>query len=430
MSNAAKAVLSALEQVPVFDPHCHLRPEKPWADSLADIVLYHHVWLELVSAGMDLHAVTNAGLPHELADPGIPPRERVRRSLPYLTYVRNTTAGLCLRWLLQDLYGLDGELNESNLDAACRAVEERGRQGDWNEHVLRNRCRIEQSITVKEGPLHGTRMLRGREKIPIRIGGGKWAPHEVLARFGERFGRPIRSVDDYLEFLAATVRGMDAASLRYVGLSFRPWISAENGGAAGAETAIRKAAARKPLNRTEDGGFSYFAACRLLEELRATPLRTIQVLVGTEVLPPHRSIPCWSGHFTGALGRIAGEFEDFHFNVSSASDQYTQDLGVLAKQIPNVSVAGHWWHSLYPHYIRRAIETRIDMVPMNKIIAYFSDAYHSEWCYPKLKLVKAIWGEVLTERVAKGWCDVDTAVDLVNGAFWENPRRIYGGPHG
>jgi hypothetical protein len=61
-------------------------------------------------------------------------------------------------------------------------------------------------------------------------------------------------------------------------------------------------------------------------------------------------------------------------------------------------------------------------------VAFFSDAYRSEWCYPKLKLVKAIWGEVLEERVAKGWCEVDTAVDLIRAAFYENPARIYGGP--
>jgi len=162
-----------------------------------------------------------------------------------------------------------------------------------------------------------------------------------------------------------------------------------------------------------------------LEELRRTPLRTIQVIVGAEVLPPHRSIPIWDGRFTGALARIAGRFEDFQFNCSSASDLYSQDLGVLAKHVPNISVAAHWWHTLYPFYIRKSVETRIDMVPMNKIIAFFSDAYHSEWCYPKLKMVKAIWGQVLEERVAKGWCDVDTAVALIQSAFCDNPRRIY-----
>ena len=426
MSDTGKVIREALDQVRVFDPHCHLRAAKPSADSLADIVLYHHVWIELVSAGMDRYAVTKAGLPHELQNPGMSPLERVRRCLPYLSLIRNTTAGLCLRWILQDLYGLQGDLNEQDLEEACRVVEECGRDSGWNEHVLRERCGIEASITVEPGPPGTERVHRGREWAPVNIVSGKMAPHEVLESFEKEFGRSIRSADDYAEYLAAGARELGAGDLRFLGLWLIPWISEGDIRAEDINAILGKAAARDPVSQAESGGFCYFGVCRLLEELRRTPLRTIQVIVGAEVLPPHRSIPCWNGSFTGALARIAGQFEDFHFNVSSASDLYTQDLGVLAKHVPNISVAGHWWHTLYPHYIRKSVETRIDMVPMNKIVAYFSDAYRSEWCYPKLKLVKAIWGEVLAERVAKGWCDVETAVRLVRSAFCDNPKRIYG----
>jgi hypothetical protein len=426
MGDAMQIVQDALDQVPVFDPHCHLRPQKPWADSLADLVLYHHVWIELISAGMDQRAVTTSGMPHEIVPPGMAPLDRVRRALPYLTHVRNTTAGVCLRWLLEDLYGLDAGLNEDNVEAAFRAVEER--QGaEWNEHVLRERCRIERSITVKDDPSDDPHLFRGCERTPVRIGGRRWPPHEVLARYEGHFGRPIRSAADYAEFLTLAARTMSDEGLRFVGLPLQSWVAGEGSTPDEVDAVLRKVVAQEPLSRAETAGFAHFAMRHLLEGLRATPLRTVQVLFGVEVLPPHRSIPCWSGDLTGALGRLAYEYEDMHFNVSVASDQYTHDIAVLAKHIPNISVAGHWWHTLYPHYIRKAIESRIDLVPMNKIIAFFSDAYHSEWCYPKLKLVKAIWAEVLAERIAKGWCEVGTAVDLIRAAFWENPKRIYGG---
>jgi hypothetical protein len=428
MSNATQAIRDALDQVPVFDPHCHLRPEKPWADDLADIVLYHHVWIELISAGMDQRAVTRSGMPHEIVPPDMPSMERLRRALPYLTYIRNTTAGNLLRWLLQDLYGLDGGLDEHNLDAAFQAVAERADSNDWNEHVLRHRCRIQRSITVKESGTPGPCMLQGRERLPVGLGGRRWTTQEAFARYESRFGKPILSADDYVEFLGAAARSMAQEGIRFVGLSFQAWVTGSPSSLEEVDAVIRKARAEEPISRAESIGFTCFAMRRLLEELRATRLRTVQLLAGTEVLPPHRSIPCWNGDFTGALGRLAGEFEDFHFNVSTASDQYTQDIAVLAKHIPNISVAGHWWHTLYPYYIRKAIETRIDLVPMNKIIAFFSDAYHSEWCYPKLKLIKAIWAEVLSERVAKGWCEPGTATDLIHAAFYENPMRIYGGP--
>jgi len=49
MSNVQHPVRKALDQAKVIDPHCHLRLGKPSADNLADILLYHHVWIELIS---------------------------------------------------------------------------------------------------------------------------------------------------------------------------------------------------------------------------------------------------------------------------------------------------------------------------------------------------------------------------------------------
>ena len=112
----------AMEAVTVVDPHCHLDAGHPAARNIADIVLYHHVWIELVSAGMGQYEVTRAGLPHELVDPEMEPLERVRRALPYLPRIRNTTVGSLFRWLLEDLYGIKDGLQVSNLDKLAAEV--------------------------------------------------------------------------------------------------------------------------------------------------------------------------------------------------------------------------------------------------------------------------------------------------------------------
>jgi hypothetical protein len=126
------------------------------------------------------------------------------------------------------------------------------------------------------------------------------------------------------------------------------------------------------------------------------------------------------------LGRLAGAYPDFHFNCSAASDLHTHDLAILAKHVPNISVAGYWWHTLYPRTIRKSLELRLDIVPANKIIAFFSDAYHAEWCYPKLKLVKRLVGDVLLDRVADETYTPDLALSLVDDLFHGNAARIYG----
>jgi hypothetical protein len=423
VKHVRRIVHEALTNVRVLDPHCHLRAEKPCADNLADIVLYHHVWIELVSSGMAQEHVTKAGLPHELVDPEIPPFERVRRSMAYLDNIRNTTTGLYLRWILNDLYGVE-ELNEQNWASVYSVVQDKATDEQWQTGFLARYCGIERSITV-ESDLPSERVLIGSEGVLQNIVDGKRSSLEILSSMEESSGQTIDNAQDYRDHLKKMLDNLDIQQLRFVNVWPTPHLSGESATAEDVTRILRKVKNGQPLSPVDVGGFSYFGIAAMLEELESTDLRTIQLIAGAEVLPPHRSITHWNGAFCGAVARLACRFEDFCFSVSSASDAFTQDVAILAKHIPNISVLGYWWHTFYPFYIRKSLETRLDMVPVNKIVGYFSDAYHAEWCYPKLKMVKQIVEEILTERIEKGWYTVGIATDIVNKLFYENPKEIY-----
>ena len=426
-TNPREMLHRALATVPVIDPHCHLRLNKPAADNLADILLYHHIWSELVSSGMPAQAVTHAGLPHELADPEMPPWERVRRALPYLRNIRNTTLGLLLRWLLYDLYGVE-ELNERNLERVFALAQARADDPAWQEEVLRAQCGIETSITVElVGEPYAPQMRQGKEGLlGWLVVYGKRSLAEWWGWVESAAGRELRNAADYREHLARSVQQLPIAELHFVGLHAPAALSHERATDEEVTRTLRQIREGQPVDHAQVGGLAYFGMRCVLAALQTTPLRTIQFFAGAELLPPvsaHRSVSHGGEGFCGALGRLAVDYPEFEFNVSLASDLYTQDLNTLAKHVPNISVAGYWWHTLYPFYIRKAIETRLDMVPMNKIVMFFSDAYHAEWCYPKLKLVKAILEDVLVERVEKGWYSVDLALDIIQATFYENPKR-------
>ncbi len=426
MSTAEARLRDALQRVKTIDPHCHLRPSKPAADHLADILLYHHVWVELVSAGMPAHEVSQAGLPHEVRDPGMPPDERVRRCLTWLPSIRNTTLGVMVRWILQELYGVS-DLTSANLDRALAVAAARGRDPAWQEEVLRERCGIETSISVeRSSEPYSVAMQRAVEDFPGNLVSGKQPSREIVAGMESQFGREIQTADDFRAFMAARVARRRTADCRFWGCWVLPCLADRPASDAEARRILAKARADELLDEDELGRFCHFGMVCLLQELSKTPLRTIQLIVGAEVLPPHRSITHWNGRFPGGLSRLAGRFPEFHFNCSTASDAFTQDLGILAKHVPNLSVAGYWWHTLYPFYIRKSLETRLDMVPVDKIVGFFSDAYHAEWCYPKLRLVKEILGDVLNDRVQRGWYTPETACDIVDKLLYENPKRIYG----
>lgn len=421
-------ISDALRTVKLIDPHVHLNAAKPCAGNVADVVLYHHVWIELVSCGMGQYEVTKAGLPHELVDPEMDPLDRVKRLLPHLPKIRNTTVGTLLRWLLQDVYGLNGNLDASNLEGLAAEVERRGSDPAWPEKLFSGMCGIEQAITVE--PWKGKRferMLGADERFRLlNLADGKVSLTERLGQMASILGREVLTASDYRDFIAKLVADPSRPSPVFIGAWMPACFTHELAQDENVTRIIQKAREGKPLSRPELGSISYYGMVHGLGELRKTPVRIIQLIVGSEVLPPHRALTEWCGTFSGAVARLASEFEDFRFNLSMASDMYIQDTAILAKHFPNISVAGYWWHTMYPYYIRKALETRLDMVPASKVVAFFSDAYHAEWCWPKLRMVKQIVGEILVERVAKGWYDLDTALSIIPTIFYDAPKAIYG----
>lgn len=428
MTDFERTLWSELDATPVVDPHTHLNPARPPAANLADLVLYHHVWIELLSAGMPITAVTKAGLPHELADPGMSPEDRVRAALPYLPAIRNTTCAQLLATLLEDLYGVpEGRLAEANLERVEAAVARRAADPMWETEVLRSRCHIEASLTVEGSAERAARPgLGAGVEHKLSLENGKQTPAQVLDGLERSLGVPLPTAEELGAALHARGRDYAARPLHYVGL----WLPAHFGGEsrpARAITAVlERARAGQALGDDDLSAFASYAARSLLSGLEGGNVRTLQVIVGADVLPPHRAITQWGAPFVRGLATLAGEFEGLHFNCSTASDLYTQDLAILAKHLPNVSVAGYWWHTLYPYYLRKSIETRLDIVPLPKIVGFFSDAYHTEWCHPKLKLVKRIFGEVLLDRVTRGLLRPNTALSLLRPIFYDNPKRIYG----
>ena len=418
----------AIVDAPVIDPHTHLRAGRPGADSLADLVLYHHVWVELVSSGMPATATSQAGLPHELTDPNMAPLERVRAALPYLPNIRNTTCGGFLRCLLRDLYGVpEGELTAANLESVADTVAQRASDPTSGTTLLRERCHIARALTVEdddEEPCCGL-IGKGAEGVPVLLT-GKHGSAAALAGIEARLGREIETGDGYVEAMRALGRQYATSALHFAGIWVPPCLDLNEPRSSAIEHLLYRARRDEALPESDIGLFAGLGLLAFLSGMREGSLRTIQLIVGAQVLPPHRSITQWHPRFAEALARLAAEFEDFHFNCSTASDLHAQDLAILAKHVPNLSVAGYWWHTLYPHTIRKSIELRLEIVPANKIVAFFSDAYHAEWVYPKLQLVERLFGDVLLELVADGTYTPEIALSLVQQVFHDNAARIYG----
>ena len=229
MPDTRQAIESILNEVEVIDPHCHLRAGKPAADNLADIILYHHLWTELVSSGMPPHLVTKAALPHEIADPGMAPLDRVRACLPYLPNIRNTALSLFLRWILADLYDVHEPLSLANINRLNELVEARASDAAWQEEILRQRCHIQMSITVApEGTPYSPRVTKGREGLLSWLGYyATRPPEEWLSTLEQEYGHEIADAGSYRDSAVSAVAALPTAELKFVGLFAPGYINSD-----------------------------------------------------------------------------------------------------------------------------------------------------------------------------------------------------------
>ena len=72
------------------------------------------------------------------------------------------------------------------------------------------------------------------------------------------------------------------------------------------------------------------------------------------------------------------------------------------------------------------IDERLDMVPANKQIGFFSDAYCVEWAYGKWLLVRHLLAGALAARVERGQYSVDEALSVARTMLYEAPQSLVG----
>jgi hypothetical protein len=126
------------------------------------------------------------------------------------------------------------------------------------------------------------------------------------------------------------------------------------------------------------------------------------------------------------LAEMIGRHPRLRFQCFLASRHANQSLCSLARELPNLSLAGYWWHNFFPDTIRQIIAERLDMLPLNKQIGFFSDAYCIEWTYGKAVMVRKQLAHVLAEKIAQTQFTFDEAVGVARAILFESPQTLLG----
>jgi glucuronate isomerase len=124
------------------------------------------------------------------------------------------------------------------------------------------------------------------------------------------------------------------------------------------------------------------------------------------------------------MAEIISQHPNLRFQCLLASRSANQSLCTMVRELPNLSLAGYWWHNFFPDVIGQVMAERLDMVPVNKQVGFFSDAYSVEWTYAKVVLVRKIMAKVLALRIEQGQYTRHEALAIARAILYESPQSL------
>lgn len=430
----------ALSEVPVLDIHTHLVGGRLGARGLHDVLLYHMVVSDLYAAGCP----SGARLSQFPQWPN--PREaraRLQEALPFLPHIRNTSSWWGVRLILRDLYDWEDPITADNWRQLDDRIRERADDRSWH-HAILDRLNIRRT---------GTEIARrGRgeddDRLQYALEWGfftrcQWGEHDTALYELERcWGRtpespsPIGSGSrPVTERTIRTLADVHAAIRHYVkamphrqvlamathistDIDFREVSDGEM------ESALARRAQAGPGERDIYASYVHEAFLTALEAAHGKSM-VFQFSLGAEPLPFETGSRLSQRTMAQLAGMIA-RHPGLRFQCFLSSRHANQSLCTLARELPNFSLAGCWWHNFFPDTIRQVLAERLDMLPVNKQVAFFSDAYCVEWTYGKALLLRKQLARVLADKVTQGQYSRAEAVAVARGILFDSAQSLLG----
>jgi glucuronate isomerase len=427
----------ALAAIPIIDIHTHLIGGKLGARGLHDVLLYHMV----VS---DLHA---AGCPSGGRLTQFPdwPTEkeasaRIEEAIPFLPRIQNTSSFWGVRIILADLYQWTESITAANWRTLDGRIRERADDRAWHHDIL-DRLNIQRTGTElarRGGGVDDERLQYALEwAFFTRCQWGEFdtALYELERCWGRLPDSPspigsgtrpatekiIRSLADVHAAMAHYVKsipyGQIVSTASHISTDIRYRVPSDNE----MEQALARRAKAGPAER--DLYASYIHERFLTELQQHADEIVFQFSLGAEPLP-FETASRLSQQTVAQVAEMIARHPQLRFQCFLSSRHANQSLCTLARELPNFSLAGYWWHNFFPDVIRQVLAERLDMLPVNKQIGFFSDAYCAEWTYAKTILVRKQMAQVFASKIEQGQYSFEDAVTIARAILFETPQSI------
>ncbi|MEZ6058435.1 MAG: glucuronate isomerase [Planctomycetaceae bacterium] len=441
-SDLTRRLFAELEALVLIDPHSHINPHAAASTTLADIMGYHY-YTELAHS---------AGLPKDrIEQPGLHPKEKVGRLVEKLTDLDNTIQVSWLIDMCQEFFGFqDDRITTSNWESLYDAAEKKMAEADWEQQCLKQ-SKLEAVFLTNDfdDPLEGfdtsvyIPCLRTDDLV------FKLDQPAVRARLAKATGIEVGDRKSLKAAIRKLFEHFVAKGAKACAISLPPWfspidLSDEETGiddqlklVLGDQETLDSYVEECGEDAVEEfvevamsdyvSSFIFWTIAECCDEFKL-PF-DLMIGVNRQVYP--------AGVFQGQdlfdkqvsliqYRDLFNAFPNVTFPVSVLGHTSNQELVSYSWIFPNVVTNGHWWYSNIPTYIEADTRSRLEAVPRNKQVGYYSDMYKLEFALPKFRMYRRILAQVLATDfvIGRGWSE-DRALDFGRQVLRGNVESIF-----
>lgn len=420
MSTSASILQELRERIahiPLTNTHDHLRTEEQWLRLEPDLWYFFSPYAcsDLMSSGMPLD------VGESLHSKDLSQDEKWERIEPHLGKAANTSFLKAVDIAVRDIYGIPG-LSRDTYPTLLERMKEVKKPG-WYRQILRERANIE--ITILEAQQSGldrSLFVPVLKTWPVTF----MRTREELQREAERNGVDVYSLADYLRaadahFEAGVRDGVIAVKFGW--LPYWRTLSIDRPTTRDAEVVFNQ------IFRKRGEGASWEDAKPLQDYLIHYCIQKAADL--GLVVEFHTGLQEGNGNFITdsdptLLSNLFLTYKNVNFDIFHAGFPYSTELGVLAKNFPNVYPNMCWMHIIGEQPARNMLDEWLDLVPSNKILAFGADYGHVEGTYAHSKMARENVARVLADRVSRGNQSMREAEEIAVRIVRLNGRELYG----
>jgi len=419
-----KRLFAEFDKLVLVDPHTHINPLDPASHTLADILGYHY-YTELAHS---------AGMPKSrIEEPGLDPKEKVRRLIENLGPVQNTIQYSWLVEMCQTFFGLhDDSLTAQNWEKVYDGAELLMSHSDWPQQVLRQ-SRLEAVFLTNDfdDPLEGfdtnvyIPCLR-TDDLVFHL-----AKPEVRQRLEKASGVAPTDARFLRRGIASLFKHFKSRGARACAISLPPDFAPMKVSQARANTALAAISAdgtsAAESHRRAIANYVFWTLAEVCDAFKLPFDLMIGVNRGVYEAGVYQGRDLYDSRVSLIQYKeLFNAFPRVTFPISVLASVTNQELTSYAWIFPNVVSNGHWWYSNTPAFIEHDLAARLEAVPRTKQIGYYSDMYKLEFALSKFAMYKRILAKVLADRfvIDRGWSE-EQAVALGTQVLRGNVESIF-----